>query len=138
MKAVICLRIASILALLHGILHTVGGVFGGASPGAQQDALTVMQTHRFPVFGVTRSYWDFYLGYGLFITVFFLVQTVLLWQLGVLAKRGGLPLRPLLATLCVGYVLMAVISQRYFFSGPAIVEVLMAGCLGAAYAYAVN
>jgi len=31
--------------------------------------------------GSMRSYWDFFFGYGLFVTIFLLAVAVLLWQL---------------------------------------------------------
>ena len=34
MKSTIFLRIASVLTLIHAILHTIGGVFGKPEPGA--------------------------------------------------------------------------------------------------------
>jgi hypothetical protein len=55
MKATLLLRIAAVLAFLHGVLHTIGGVFGGAAPGAQATAVAAMKTNQFDVTGLTRS-----------------------------------------------------------------------------------
>ena len=38
MKPVAFLRIASVLTLIHSILHTIGGVFGKPDPGASATA----------------------------------------------------------------------------------------------------
>ncbi|MCU1249971.1 MAG: hypothetical protein JWQ49_3000, partial [Edaphobacter sp.] len=65
MRTVLFLRIASVLTLIHGALHTIGGVFGGAAPGVQQATVAVMKANEFAVMGATRSYWDFYMGFGL-------------------------------------------------------------------------
>ena len=35
MRSVIFLRIASALTLVHAVLHTIGGVFGGVPPAVQ-------------------------------------------------------------------------------------------------------
>jgi hypothetical protein len=32
-KPVVFLRIASVLTLIHAVLHTIGGVFGSVDPG---------------------------------------------------------------------------------------------------------
>jgi hypothetical protein len=128
-KAVLLLRIASVLALVHGVLHTIGGVFGSVAPGAMQTAATAMQTNRFEAMGANRSYWDFIMGYGLITTVKFLVETVVFWQLASLLKAYGLQVRPLLIAFCVGYVADAFIAWRYFFAGPAVFEIVIAGCL---------
>jgi hypothetical protein len=128
-KAVWLLRIASVLALVHGVLHTIGGVFGSIAPGPMQTAVTAMQTNRFQAMGADRSYWDFIMGYGLLTTVKFLVETVVFWQLASLLKAYGLQVRPLLIAFCVGYVADAFIAWRYFFAGPAVFEIVIAGCL---------
>ncbi len=128
-KAVLLLRIASVLALIHGVLHTIGGVFGSVAPGPMQTAVTAMQVNRFEAMGVNRSYWDFFMGYGLLTTVKFLVETVVFWQLASLVKAYGLQIRPILIAFSVGYVIDAFFAWRYFFAGPAVFEIVIAGCL---------
>ncbi len=132
MKPTLFLRIASVLTLIHSIMHTLGGVFGKPMPGIAAMVAATMQANRFPVFGVTRSYSDFYFGMGLGITISLTVEGVLLWQLGTLAKRDAARLRPIMALLMVGFLVFAVNSYLYFFYGPVIAEVLIAVCLGAA------
>jgi hypothetical protein len=136
MKPVIFLRIASVLTMIHAVLHTIGGVFGGAAPGVQQATVAVMKANEFAVMGVTRSYWDFYMGLGLVVSVFLTMEAVVFWQLGSLAKADALRLRPVLATFLIGYLGAAVVSYRYFFAGPVITEILIALCLGLALASA--
>ena len=131
MKPVLFLRIASVLTFVHAVGHTLGGVFGTPPPGAQA-AVAVMKANQFQVMGVMRSYWDFFLGLGLAGSVTMLVEAVVFWQLGSLAKTGTLPLRPVLTAFMVGYAALAVNSFRYFFAPPMIVEILIASCLGLA------
>ena len=114
MRATIFLRIASVLTFVHAALHTIGGVFGGAAPGVQQAPVSVMKANEFPVMGVMRSYWDFYMGFGLVVSVFLTLEAVVFWQLGSLAKTDALRLRPVLATFLVGYLCAAVVSYRYY------------------------
>jgi hypothetical protein len=132
MRSTLFLRIASVLTFIHAALHTIGGVFGGAAPGAQQTAVAAMKANEFVAMGVTRSYWDFYMGLGLVVSVFLTLEAVVFWQLGSLAKTDALRLRPVLATFLVGYLCVAVVSYRYFFAGPVITEILIALCLGLA------
>jgi hypothetical protein len=136
MKPVIFLRIASVLTFIHAALHTIGGVFGGVAPGAQQAAVSAMKANEFVAMGVTRTYWDFYMGFGLVVSVFLTVEAVVFWQLSSLAKIDAVRLRPVLATFLVGYLCAAVVSYRYFFAGPVITEILIALCLGLAIAFA--
>lgn len=134
MRPVIFLRIASVLTLIHAALHTVGGVFGGVAAGAQQAAVSAMKTNEFLAMGAMRSYWDFYMGMGLAVSVLLTAEGVVFWQLGSLAKNDGARLRPVLATFLVAYLAFAVNSYRYFFWGPVITEILIALCLGLAIA----
>lgn len=132
MRTVIFLRIASVLTFIHAVLHTIGGVFGGATPGVQQATVAVMKANEFAVMGVMRSYWDFYRGLGLVVSVFLTLEAIVFWQLASLAKADALRLRPVLATFLMGYLGAAVVSYRYFFAGPVITEILIALCLGLA------
>ena len=132
MKPTIFLRIASVLTLIHAVLHTIGGVFGKPEPGVAAMVAATMQANRFPVFGSMRSYADFYLGMGLGITIFLTTEAVAFWLLASLAKTDGARLRPILAVFTIGYLAFAVNSAVYFFSGPVITEVLIALCLGMA------
>jgi hypothetical protein len=132
MRTTLFLRIASVLTFIHAVLHTIGGVFGGVAPGAMQTAVSAMKGNEFVAMGVTRNFWDFYMGLGLAVSVFMTVEAVVFWQLGSLAKADALRLRPILAVFLVGFLGMAVVSYRYFFAGPVITEILIAVCLGLA------
>jgi hypothetical protein len=134
MRPTLFLRIASVLTLIHAVLHTIGGVFSGAAAGAEQTAVTAMKANEFLVMGVTRSYWDFHIGMGLAVSVFLTAEAIVFWQLGSLAKIDALRLRPILATFVVGYLGFAVVSYRYFFAAPVITEILIALCLALAIA----
>ena len=129
MKPILFLRIASVLTLVHAVLHTVGGVFGKPIPGVATIVATTMQANHFTVFGVTRSYADFYFGMGMGITIWLAAETVLLWQLGTLAKKDAARLKPILTVLLLGFLAFAMNSYLYFFLGPVIVEILIALCL---------
>jgi len=132
MKATLLLRTASVLALVHGLLHTMGGVFGAPAPGAQTVAVTAMQANRFDAMGVVRSYWDFHMGYGLTLTVKFLLETIIFWQLASLVKTDA-KVKPILLTFGLGYLAYAALAWRYFFAAPAVFELVMAVCLLAAW-----
>ena len=134
MKAAIFIRIASVLLLLHAALHTVGGVFGKVAPGPASVAVAAMQANHFVAFGNLRTYWDFYMGFGLGISIFLAVEGLALWTLAPLAAIHGTRLRPALAIFALGYVVFAVNSFRYFFIAPVIMELLIAACLVAAIA----
>ena len=136
MKPVVYLRIASVLTLIHSVLHTVGGVFGKPAPGVAATTEAVMNANQFVVFGVTRTYFDFLRGMGLGVTIFLTAEAIVFWQLSTLAKTDAARLRPVLATFMVAYLVFAANSFTYFFLFPVIVEIVIAACLGMAIATA--
>jgi hypothetical protein len=107
-------------------------VFGSAAPGIQQATVATMKANEFAVMGATRSYWDFYRGFGLGVSVFLVMEAVVFWQLSSLTKTDALRLRPVVAVFAVGYLGFAMVSYRYFFAAPVITEILIAVCLGLA------
>jgi hypothetical protein len=133
-KATIFVRIASVLTLVHCVLHTIGGVFGSPSHGAEEIAVVEsMKAHRFGVMGSMRSYWDFFFGYGLFVSVSLLALAVWLWQLSTLTKTNAAQTLPMLKVLCLCFLGFTVISWNYFFIAPALVELLIALFIGLAF-----
>jgi len=131
-KATVWLRVASVLTLIHAVLHTIGGVFG--KPREEQVAvIEAMKAHQFLVVGSPRTYWDFFFGYGLILSICLLVEGVLFWQLGEIAKSQPKLIRPILAAFILAFCGTAIIAGRYFFIAPAVTEVIIAGCLVGAY-----
>ena len=134
MKPTLFLRIASVLTLIHCILHTIGGVLSSPQHGPEEIAVVeTMKAHTFNVMGSMRSYWDFNMGYGLSVTISLFVQALLFWQLGTMAKTNPAWTRPILALFFFNYIAMTVVVWRYFFIGPAVTELIIAGCLAAAF-----
>jgi hypothetical protein len=131
MKPVLYLRIASILTLIHSVLHTIGGLFG-KPPSSQAAMVAASMRYRFEVFGVMRSYADFYRGLGLGITIALTMDAAILWLLASLAKSDAARLRPIMAVFLMGYLALSLNSYAFFFSGPVIAELLIVFCLGAA------
>jgi hypothetical protein len=129
MKPVIFLRIASVLAMIHSVLHTVGGVFGKPTPGVAAMVAATMQDNRFPALGQMRSYADFYRGMGLGVTIFLTAEAIVFWFLASLIQADGVRLRPILCVFAAGYLAFALNSYAYFFMMPVIVETLIAACL---------
>ena len=132
MKPVMFLRVASVVTLIHAVLHTIGGVFGRVGAGPAAAAADAMKKNQFLVMGHIRSFWDFYFGLGLAATISLTAEGIVLWQLASLAKTDAQKLRPIIATFMVAYLVQSVNSNAHFFIGPVITEVLMAACLAGA------
>jgi len=80
MKPSLCYRISSLLLDFFGITHTIG-MFRPKEDEAGRAVAESMRSVRFDVMGFNRSFWDFYMGFGLATTVYLLFSAVLAWQL---------------------------------------------------------
>jgi len=139
MSSTLYLRIASVLTINHAILHTVGGVLSKPRNGAPEIAvIDAMKSQSFNVMGSVRTYWDFFYGYGWLLGLALLVQGILFWQLGTIAKTNAAQLRPIIALFCLNFLVTTVIAWKYFFIAPAVTEILIAAFLAAAYVAAVS
>jgi hypothetical protein len=129
------LRIASLLSLLHCVGHTIGAVFGIDAPAGTTEGKVIdaMKSNHFDVMGASRSFWDFFFGFGLNISVGELVQAVLFWQLAGLAKIDPRRLRPIIASFFLANIAYAILAWRYIFVPPFVGAVLTAIALGLAY-----
>jgi uncharacterized membrane protein YoaK (UPF0700 family) len=132
MKPWIWLRVAAALQGLGAVLHTIASMDSPSRGPAEEAVFTAMQSFRFQIAGVTRSHWDFYQGYELFITVVFAVLAVLIWQLSNLSKTEPRQAVPFVVTILAAEILMSAIGWEYFFAGPGGMSILIAVCLVAA------
>lgn len=127
------LRIASVVALLQGLAHTL--LIVSATPKHGPDEIAVlgaMKAHRFDFLGSMRSYWDFYFGYALFVALTCVIEAVLFWQLADLAASHPALARPMVALFCGANIGFALLAARYFFVTPIVPDVVIAVCLGVA------
>jgi len=132
MKPFILLRITSVITLIFAIGHSLGGMESW-SPMGDTEVLKAMKAFRFNAEGVTRTYFDFYLGFGLILSVYLFLQAVLLWQLAALAKSDALRLRPLLVSFFLASVVSAGLSWKFIFAVPAVSFAVIAVGLGLAF-----
>jgi hypothetical protein len=134
MRTTLYLRIASVLAIIHAILHTIGGMLSKPNNGAPEIAIIeAMKSRSFNVMGSMRSYWDFFYGYGWIVAITLLVQGILFWQLGTIAKANAPQTRPIVLLFCFNFLATTVVAWKYFFIAPAITELLIAAFLAGAY-----
>lgn len=132
MKAPLYLRIASIISLLLAVGHTAGG-FSSWSPQGDTEVLRAMRSFQFDAAGASRSYLDFYLGFGFINSIYVLTQAVLLWQLASMAQFDPNRVRPLVGSLFVASVAAAFLSWRFIFLVPVLSFAAIAVFLGLAF-----
>jgi hypothetical protein len=136
MKPTLFIRVASVTTFMHAAMHTIGGVFGKTAEGPATTAVAAMKCNQFLLLGHMRSYWDFYRGMGLTVSILLTAEAVVLWQFASLAKSDAARLRPIIATFLLAYAVLSVNSSVYFFFGPVVAELVIAACLGMAFATA--
>lgn len=129
------LRTASVITLVFAAGHTLGGLQSWSPPG-ETEVLREMRSFRFDAEGASRTYWDFYIGFGLMISVFLFAQSVVLWQLSAVARRDGALVRPILGAFFVSTVATAALAWRFFFTTPLVLASTIALFLALAFAVA--
>jgi hypothetical protein len=128
MKASILYRVASVLLIVFAIGHTLG--FRRVDPRWGVDSiLDALRSRHFDVQGLNRTYWDFYIGFGLFVTVLLLFSAVLSWQLGGLTKETVSTVPIITWGLAVSFLVVTFLSWRYFFVLPVIFSGVITICL---------
>jgi hypothetical protein len=128
MKAPLFYRIASILLVLFAAGHTFG--FRQVDPQWGADSLVAsMKTIHFDVSGSNRSYWDFFVGFGLFVTVLMVLAAVIAWQFASLPSQTLTAMRLSAWAFAVCFGVVAYLSWRYFFVAPTVFSIAIFLCL---------
>ncbi|MEO8218581.1 MAG: hypothetical protein ABI718_16010 [Acidobacteriota bacterium] len=126
MKPKILYRVAAVLIILFDAGHTVGYPWSDPKWGVD---LRLIQSTHFNVVGASRTYWDFYRGFGLYVTVFLFLAAVLSWQLGSLPGKDVPAMRATAWTLALCFGGVAILSWQYFFVIPLSFSIAVAACL---------
>jgi hypothetical protein len=132
MKASMLYRIAAVLLLLFAVGHTLG-FRQPPDPKWGVDALLgSMRSIHFDVQGFNRTYWDFFLGAGFSVGVFYLFAAILAWQLGGLPVATLALMRGTAWAFALSFAAIAVVSLGYLFIIPIAFSVAITVCLTAA------
>ena len=131
MKASMLYRIAAVLLLLFAVGHTIG--FRQSEPSWGIDALVAsMRSIHFDVQGFNRTYWDFFIGAGFSVGVFYLFAAILAWQLGGLPPATLALMRVTAWAFALCFAALTVLSWTYLFIIPLAFSVAITVCLTAA------
>jgi hypothetical protein len=118
-------RIASVLIVLLDLGHTSGYPWSDPKWGVD---LHAMQSTHFNVLGSTRTYWDFYTGFGLSISVFLLLPAIIAWQLANASPSD--PHRRITAwVLALSFAAITLLDCRFFFLIPIAMSAAITLCL---------
>jgi len=122
-------RISAVLLVLFDLGHSSGYPWSDPAWGVD---LHSMQSSHFKVLGFNRTYWDFYVGFGLTVSVFLLLAAVLAWQLGNVPAQSFHLVRVTAWVLVLSFAAAAVLDAMYFFTIPIVFASLITVCLAAA------
>ena len=126
------LRFAAILSFLFFLGHSAGMPWTPSIGAGPEVVVRGMRSVRFGVFGNSRTYWDFYQGFGLTVSVLQLLGSVVLWLLAGLAADAPARVRPFVLAFFVASLGQLVLVVRYFFLPPIVFCVAITVCLGLA------
>lgn len=113
------------LAVVFGIFtlgHTLGTLPKIKFGQQEIDVVNAMQSFRFPIMGFTRSYWEFYRGFSITISVLLAALMLFAWQVASLSRRSPRNAMSFALTLVLVSVANTIVSIEYFFSGPIVMS----------------
>ena len=122
-------RVAAVLIFLFNLGHTANCPWSDPTWGVD---LGAVQSSRFNVLGFSRTYWDFYVGFGLSESVFLLLAAVLAWQLGGMPAGTLGPMRVVSWAFALSFAVVTILNWVYFFTIPITFSLLITICLTAA------
>ena len=120
------LKIAGGALAFFAIGHTIGTLNAGAPDPAGQGVVDAMRSYHFQIMGSTRTFWDFYIGLNILLSVNLAALTIMSFQLSSLSKTDPRRALPLTLTLVLACVLLAIPCWKYFFVAPALSSTLAA------------
>jgi hypothetical protein len=112
-------RLAAFVLSLFFVAHTSGGMLAQKSLGPQSDAVfAAMKSVRFDFNGAICSWYGFWFGFGLMVSVFLLFSAVMAWQLDKVPPETWSSVSVLAWALVLAHLCNAILSFAYFFAGP--------------------
>src|SRR5205085_9254488 len=98
MKSWIWFRALAVVLAIFTLGHTLGSRHAITASPEEAAVITGMQLYRVPVMGFLRSYWEFYRGLSITISVLLAALMVIAWQVGTLSRRNPQEARPFAIT----------------------------------------
>jgi len=133
LSASLLYKVSAVLLILFAIGHTIG--FRQVDPRWNADGVVSgMRSVSFEVQGFRRSYWDFYAGFGFFVSVLLVFAAILAWQLGSMPREALAAIPVVRWSFAICFVVTTALTWRYFFVAPGAFSSLVAlGLVGAAW-----
>jgi hypothetical protein len=124
-------RLASYVLVLYTFGHTLGAVINTPRFGAESDSVVAaMKSVHVQAQGADCTWYGFYRGFGIIVSVYFILSAVLTWQLGGMTPAERRKFKLVTWTLFLGFVVCAIVTWSSFFPVPLVFSVALAVLLG--------
>lgn len=127
-------RALAIVLALFILGHTFGTRQAVTNAPQERAVVDAMQGYRVPVMGFLRTYWQFYRGFSVSISILLAALLVFAWQVGTVSRRNPREAVPFGVTLLLACIGQAIIACIYFFTAPIIISIVAVICAGVALA----
>jgi hypothetical protein len=129
MSPKVLLRIASIILFFKAIGHTLYIVtWKETTDTLQSEIVKQMAVHKFPFGGTSRSFADYYNGFGYILSVVFMMIAITLWMVSDETKSGEKFPKKIVFITAFTLLAMGIIELLLFFPFVMILS-LVAGAL---------
>jgi hypothetical protein len=88
-----------------------------------------MRSSHFDIVGTSRTYWELFVGFGFFFSVFLVFAAVLAWQLSNLPRQTLAIMRGASWALALSFAAVTVVGIRYAFIVPLVFSIVIFFCL---------
>jgi hypothetical protein len=124
-------RVASFLLVLYTLGHTLGAVVETPQFGFSSDEVVAqMKSVQVKVQSADCTWYGFYRGFGIMVSVYFAFSALVAWYLGSDGGRVETVLRPIAWALFLGHLAGALITWVYFFPVPIVFSTAITILLG--------
>ena len=127
------LRMAAVVTALLALGHTLGNPWTPEIGDGARSVIDAMARYRFDVEGMTRSYRDFYVGFGWMLSAYLFGHAIMFWQLGAMAGAVRSGLRWLVCVLFVEGLALLILSWAFLFLVPVVLNLAIVMLLGGAW-----
>jgi hypothetical protein len=126
MKNITAFRSASVLLFIFCLMHTGGGMLAQKSLGPPSDIVfSAMKRVHFDFNGADCTWYGFWFGFGLTVSIFLLLSAVIAWQLDRVPSELWPRLEVIAWALVVSHAANTVLAWKYFFAGPGVFGILI-------------
>src|SRR5512146_1764175 len=123
-------RITAVVIFIYFLGHTLGAILHTPYFSAQaHDVRSAMETVVFPCGGSRCTWFGFYMGFGLTVSIFLLFAAFATWYIGGLRRDTRVALRPITIGLAASFAVLGVLCVLYFFVQPLMFSIVVAGLL---------